>query len=103
VQQVPLVYPTEDFGIPRWSPSGEELLISTILRFDALGNVLPFVPATVDLRGPNFNLLEPPNAGFDAGCFGGWSPDATGFSAAAARAHRVNSASAPPMEAIRCD
>jgi hypothetical protein len=39
---VPLVYPAEDFGIPRWSPDGSQLLISHVLRFDASGNLLPF-------------------------------------------------------------
>ena len=77
VQQVPLVYPAEDFGIPRWSPDGSQLLISHVLRFDASGNLLPFRPATVGLDGSNFNLLEPPGAPFDTGCFGGWYPDAT--------------------------
>jgi Tol biopolymer transport system component len=76
-QQVPLVYPAEDFGIPRWSPDGNRLLISNVVRFDAVGNLLPFRPATVDLSGANFNLLEPPNAGFDMACPGGWYPDAT--------------------------
>jgi len=76
-QQVPLVDPAEDFGIPRWSPDGNRLLISNILRFDAQDNLLPFRPATVDLDGDNFDLLEPPNAPFDMGCFGGWYPSAT--------------------------
>jgi Tol biopolymer transport system component len=67
--QVPLVYPAEDFGIPRWSPDGSKLLISHVLRFDSSGNLLPFRPATVNLDGSNFNLLEPPNAPFDMGCF----------------------------------
>ncbi len=49
VQQVPLVYPAEDFGIPRWSPGGSQLLISHVLRFDTSGNLLPFRPATVGL------------------------------------------------------
>jgi Tol biopolymer transport system component len=75
-QQVPLVYPAEDFGIPRWSPDGSQLLISNVLRFDSSGNLLPFRPATVSLNGANFNLLEPPNAPFDMACFGGWYPDA---------------------------
>jgi Tol biopolymer transport system component len=75
-QQVPLVYPAEDWGIPRWSPDGSQLLISNVLRFDASGNLLPFRPATVSLDGSNFNLLEPPNAPFDMACFGGWYPDA---------------------------
>jgi Tol biopolymer transport system component len=70
--QVPLVYPAEDFGIPIWSPDRSQLLISTILRADASGNLLPFRPATVGLDGSNFKLLEPPNAPFDTGCFGGW-------------------------------
>jgi Tol biopolymer transport system component len=77
VQQVPLVFPAEDFGIPRWSPDGTQLLISNVLRFDTSGNLLPFRPATVDLNGDNFNLLEPPNAPFDMACFGGWYPSAT--------------------------
>jgi Tol biopolymer transport system component len=70
--QVPLVYPAEDFGIPIWSPDRSQLLISTILRSDASGNLLPFRPATVGLDGSNFKLLEPPNAPFDTGCSGGW-------------------------------
>jgi Tol biopolymer transport system component len=73
--QVPLAQPAEDFGIPIWSPDRTKLLISTILRFDPSGNLLPFRPATVDLNGSNFNLLQPPNAPFDMGCFGGWYPD----------------------------
>jgi Tol biopolymer transport system component len=78
VQQVPLVYPAEDFGIPRWSPDGDHLLISTILRLDDSGQCcLPFRPATVDLNGDNFNLLDPPGFPFDSGCFGGWYPDAS--------------------------
>ena len=77
VQHVPLVDPAEDFGIPRWSPDGSQLLISNVFRFDSLGNLLPFRPATVDLNGDNFNLLQPPNAPFDMACFGGWYPDAT--------------------------
>lgn len=76
-QQVPLVYTAEDWGIPRWSPDGSQLLISHVFRFDSSGNLLPFRPATVSLNGANFNLLEPPNAPFDMGCFGGWYPDAT--------------------------
>ena len=76
-QQVPLVYPAEDFGIPRWSPDGSQLLISHVLRVDASGDLLPFRPATVRLDGSNFNLLQPPNAPFDMGCFGGWYPNGT--------------------------
>lgn len=75
--QVPLAYPAEDFGIPIWSPDRSQLLISNILRSDTSGNLLPFRPATVGLDGGNFNLLEPPGAPFDTGCFGGWFPDAT--------------------------
>jgi Tol biopolymer transport system component len=75
--QVPLVYPAEDFGLPMWSPDRSRLLISHVLRFDASGDLLPFRPATVDPDGGNFNLLEPPNAPFDMGCFGGWYPDST--------------------------
>jgi Tol biopolymer transport system component len=74
VQQVPLLYPAEDFGIPMWSPDRSRLLISHVLRFDASGNLLPFRPATVDPDGGNFTLLDPPNAP-DMGCFGGWYPD----------------------------
>jgi Tol biopolymer transport system component len=76
-QQVPLVYPAENFGIPRWSPDSSHLLISNVFRFDTSGNLLPFRPATVGLDGGNFNLLEPPSAPFDMACFGGWYPDAT--------------------------
>ena len=75
--QVPLAYPAEDFGIPIWSPDRSQLLISTILRFDASGNLLPFRPATVGLDGSDFNLLEPPGAPPGMGCFGGWYPDGT--------------------------
>jgi Tol biopolymer transport system component len=77
VHQVPLVYPAEDFGIPMWSPDRSHLLISHVVRFDAFGNLLPFRPATVNLDGSNFNLLEPPNAPFDMDCSGGWYPDGT--------------------------
>lgn len=76
-QQVPLVYPAEDFGIPRWSPAGSQLLISHVLRVDTSGDLLPFRPATVSLDGSNFNLLEPPNAPDSLGCFGGWYPNGT--------------------------
>jgi Tol biopolymer transport system component len=77
-QQVPLVYPAEDFGIPRWSPDGSQLLISHVLRFDSTGECcLPFRPATVSLDGSNFHLLEPPNAPGSMGCFGGWYPSGT--------------------------
>jgi Tol biopolymer transport system component len=75
-QQVPLVYPAEDFGAPRWSPDGSQLLVSPILRFDASGDLLPFRPATVSLNGANFNLLDPPGFPFSSSC-GGWYPDAT--------------------------
>jgi len=77
VQQVPLVYPAENFGIPRWSPDRRQLLISNVFRFDTAGNLLPFRPATVGVDGSNFNLLQPPGAPFDMACFGGWYPDAT--------------------------
>src|SRR5258705_5887 len=76
-RQVPLVYPAENFGIPRWSPDGRQLLISNVFRFDTAGNLLPFRPATVGVDGSNFNLLQPPGAPFDMACFGGWYPDAT--------------------------
>ena len=75
--QVPLVYPAEDFGLPIWSPDRSQLLISHVLRFDASGNLLPFRPATVNTDGSDFKLLEPPNAPYDMGCFGGWYPDGT--------------------------
>jgi Tol biopolymer transport system component len=74
-QQVPLAYPAEDFGVPFWSPDRSRLLISHVLRFNAAGDLLPFRPATVNLDGSSFNLLEPPGAGFDGGCLGGWYPD----------------------------
>jgi Tol biopolymer transport system component len=77
-QQVPLGSPAEDFGIPRWSPDGSQLLISHVLRFDSTGECcLPFRPATVRLDGSNFQLLEPPNALDSMGCFGGWYPNGT--------------------------
>ncbi len=75
--QVPLAYPAEDFGLPIWSPDRRHLLISTILRVDAAGNLLPFRPATVNPDGTHFKLLEPPNAPDSMGCFGGWYPDGT--------------------------
>jgi Tol biopolymer transport system component len=74
-QQVPLVDPAEDFGVPRWSPDGSRLLVSNVLRFDGSGDLLPFRPATVNLDGSDFTLLEPPDAPFDMACFGGWYPD----------------------------
>jgi Tol biopolymer transport system component len=76
--QVPLVYPADGFGIPRWSPDGSQLLISNTDRLDSTGACcLAFRPATVSLSGANFNLLDPPGFPFDSGCFGGWYPDAT--------------------------
>jgi Tol biopolymer transport system component len=74
VRQVPLVYPAEDFGIPRWSPDRRRLLISHVVRFGPSGDLLPFRPATVELNRSSFNLLQPPGAPFDMGCFGGWYP-----------------------------
>jgi Tol biopolymer transport system component len=72
--QVPLVYPAEDFGIPVWSPDRSQLLISLLLRFDASGDFVPWGPATVDLDGSNFKVLEPPNGLFDMAC-PAWTPD----------------------------
>ncbi len=76
-RHVPLGYPAEDFGIPMWSPDRRRLLISHVLRFDRSGDLLPFRPATVDRDGSGFRLLQPPNAPFDMGCFGGWYPSGT--------------------------
>ena len=39
VHQVPLVYPAEDWAIPRWSPNNRQLVVSHVLRFDASGNL----------------------------------------------------------------
>ena len=39
VHQVPLVYPAEDWAIPRWSPNHRQLVVSHVLRFDASGNL----------------------------------------------------------------
>jgi len=75
VHQVPLVYPAEDWAIPRWSPNHRQLVISHVFRFDASGNLLPFRPVTVNPDGTHFRLLETPNAPFDGGCFGGWYQD----------------------------
>ncbi len=75
VHQVPLAYPAEDWASPRWSPNHRQLVISHVLRFDASGNLLPFRPVTVKPDGTRFRLLEPPNAPFDGGCFGGWYQD----------------------------
>jgi hypothetical protein len=102
VQQVPLVYPAENFGIPRWSPDGSQLLISNVFRFDTSGNLLPFRPGTVGLDGSNFNLLEPPGAPFDMACFGAGTQMPRGFSVATAKARRASSASGPPTGATRC-
>jgi hypothetical protein len=74
-QQVPLVDPAEDWGVPRWSPDGSRLLVSNVFRFDASGGLLPFRPATVNLDGSAYTLLDPPGAPFDMGCFGGWYPN----------------------------
>jgi Tol biopolymer transport system component len=76
VQEVPLLYPAEDFAVPIWSPDGSQLLISHVLRFDASGDLLPFRPATVNPDGSDFNLLEPPNGPFDMDCWA-WYKDGT--------------------------
>jgi Tol biopolymer transport system component len=75
--EVPLVYPAEDFGLPIWSPSRSQLLISTVFRIDGNGDFLPFRAATVNLDGSDFQLLDTPIASFDGGCFGGWLHDAS--------------------------
>jgi Tol biopolymer transport system component len=77
LHQVPLVYPAEDFGIPVWSPDRSQLLISLLLRFDASGDFVGG-PATVDLDGSNFKVLEPPNGLVDMGC-AAWTPDGSHF------------------------
>jgi Tol biopolymer transport system component len=76
-QQVPLVYPAEDFGVPVWSPDGSELLISQVFRFDSGGECcLPFRPAIVNPDGSDFTLLTIPNGQFDMGC-DTWNGDGT--------------------------
>jgi Tol biopolymer transport system component len=75
-RQVPLVYPAEDFGIPIWSPDRSQLLISHVIRFDASGDLLPFRPATLNLDGSNFKVLDPPNGPFDMDC-PTWTPSGT--------------------------
>ena len=77
MQQVPFVYPAEDFGIPAWSPDGSELLISQMFRFDSRGECcLPFRPAIVNPDRSDFTLLTIPNGQFDMGC-NTWNGDGT--------------------------
>jgi Tol biopolymer transport system component len=68
VHQVPLTSPAEDFGTPHWSPDRTQLLISNTLRFTRSGNLLPFRPATVNLDGSHYRILQPPNPPFDINC-----------------------------------
>lgn len=75
-RQVPLVYPAEDFGVPRWSPDRRELLITHTLRFDGAGGLLPFRPAIVDLDGSHFRLLPAPGSPSSMDCGGGFYQDA---------------------------
>jgi Tol biopolymer transport system component len=72
VQQVPLVYPAETFGVPVWSPDGTKLLISHTIRLDANGQCCLFQAATVDPNGLNFNQFSGDAPGCDA-----WYPDGT--------------------------
>lgn len=95
-QQVPLVDPAEDFAVPRWSPDGSRMLVSDVVRVDESGDLLPFRPATVNLDGSDYTLLDPPGAPFGAGCFGGWSPDGSrllcGWDAGPPGAHSIRAA-----------
>jgi Tol biopolymer transport system component len=76
-QQVPLVYPAEDFGVPVWSPDGSRLLISHTIRLDGSGECcLPFRPAIVNPDGSGFTLLAMAYAPDDMDC-GVWSLDQT--------------------------
>src|SRR6266496_5342431 len=68
-QQVPLVYPAEDFGVPVWSPDGSRLLISHTFRLDGNGECcLPFRPAIVNPDGSGFTLLTMAYAPVDMDC-----------------------------------
>lgn len=76
-QQVSLVYPAEDFGVPVWSPDGSRLLISHTLRLDSSGDCcLPFRPAIVNPDGSGFTLLTMAYAPDDMSCQV-WSADQT--------------------------
>ena len=108
VRPVPLLYPAEDFAAPIWSPDGTRLLISHLLRFDSVGELLPFRPAIVRPDGSHFTLLEMPDAPFDMDCtawlpsgtrilcgFGGDSPGIFSVSASDG-GHRVRLTTTPP-------
>ena len=75
--QVPLVYPTEDFSGVVWSPDGSKLLISHTFRLDSEGQCcLAFRPAIVSPTGAGFTLLTMTYAPFDMDC-PAWSIDQT--------------------------
>jgi Tol biopolymer transport system component len=61
IQQVPLTFPAEAFGVPIWSPDGSKLLISHTIRVDSSGQCCLFQPAIVELEGFIFNQLVPPD------------------------------------------
>ena len=66
----------EDFGIPVWSPDSSRLMISTMVRFDSDGDLLPFRPATVNPDGSDYHLVPAVDAPFDMYCHA-WAMNAT--------------------------
>jgi Tol biopolymer transport system component len=72
-----LPYATETFSTPVWSPDGNRLLISHVLRFTTSGDCcLPFRPVIVNADGTGAKLLTMPWAPLDSDCLV-WTPDQT--------------------------
>ena len=73
LNQVPLVYPTEDFSVPVWSPDGGRLLISHTLILDSGGACcLGFRTVIVNPDGSGSTLLTIPDGDCQV-----WSLDQT--------------------------